>query len=705
MARTGVDVIDGQRGRLFLWLPVGFGTGIGSYFALPLEPGPIIWIGIALMALALLISLTRLPPLLAPPAVAALVILMGFGAAGLRAHLVAAPVLGFRYYGPVEGRVIRIDRSASDARRLTLDRVVLTDFSLERTPARVRVSLHAAQEFITPEPGMRLAVTAHLSPPPGPAEPGGFDFKRMAWFDRLGAVGYSRSPALRAGAAEPYALLGVHRLRQTMSDALQTRLPGQRGAFAAAILTGDRTGISPATSEALRGANLSHLLAISGLHMGLLTGVVFYALRLVLALIPGAALKYPIKKIAAMGALMAGGFYLALSGFNVATERAFTMISVMFIAVLLDRRAISLRTVAIAALIILAFQPEVLPEPGFQMSFAATTALVAVFSILRRMRLMVRWPPAARVIVSVVISSAVAGIATAPVAAAHFNRIADYGLLANVLAVPLMGAVVIPAAVFALLLLPIGAEGVALWAMGQGIGWILGVAGTVSSWQGAVTHIASPPGASLPLIAFGGLFVILWRGRWQGIGIAPVALGFMLWAMAERPALLIADDGSLTGRMTAQGRWLSKDKGSGFAAGVWLENDGDLPDQARAAARPPVPLDLGGLRIRQVTGRGWQEAARAACAEADLVILNQLWEEAPLTDCLLIDLGFLCKSGSLALSASSAGGGALRLTSAYGASGLRLWNTPALRWDPPRRAGEVKEKLPPYVMGTVFNIR
>ncbi|PTQ74476.1 competence protein ComEC [Celeribacter persicus] len=676
-----------------------YAMGIGLFFALPNEPSYTLLMCFLAGAAALGLLLWRVSPRGAPFLTAVLLILLGLLVGGLRTHVVAEPVLTYRYYGPVEGRVIRIDRSASDALRLTLDRVVLSDTAPSRTPARVRVSLHGDQPYVAPEPGLRLAMTAHLSPPPGPTEPGGFDFQRMAWFDRLGAVGYTQTPVLRAAPVDPSPTLWVHRSRQVLSQDLQSKLPGQTGAFAAAILTGDRSGISQETAEALRGANLSHLLAISGLHMGLLTGVVFFAIRLGLALIPGAALKWPIKNLAAGGALCAGAFYLALSGFNVATERAFVMVSVILLAVLLDRQAISLRTVAIAALILLTLHPEVLPEPGFQMSFAATTALVAVFAIVRRLHLMWSWPSWLRTIATVVISSGVAGIATAPVAAAHFNRIADYGLIANVVSVPLMGAMVIPAAVLALMLTPLGLQSLGLAVMGWGIRWILFVAESVSSWEGAVSHLPSPPPSSLPLIALGALFVILWRGRAQSFGLIAVFFGFGLWAVVERPALLISDDGALVGRMGPEGRALSKPRGSGFAATVWLENDGDLPDQERAAARAMPPLDVGPLRVRHVTGRGWQEAVHAACAEADLVIVNQLWEGRAPQTCLLADLGMLRQSGALAVSHEDDG---VTIRTAYAASGVRLWNTPALRGDHAITAREVRAELLPAAIGLRF---
>ncbi|MCE8459442.1 ComEC/Rec2 family competence protein, partial [Rhodovulum sulfidophilum] len=223
------------------------------------------------------------------------------------------------------------------------------------------------------------------------------------------------------------------------------------------------------TIQALRDSNLAHLLAISGLHMGLLTGVIFAALRFALALWPRLALRLPVKKIAAAGALAVGAVYLALSGGNVATERAFIMVAAVLGAVMADRRALTLRAVALAALIVLVLTPESLTQAGFQMSFAATTALIAVFAALRD-RPEGGWRPPrwAQGVLAVVISSAVAGAATAPFGAAHFNQVSQFGLLANLASVPLMGLLVMPAAVAAACLAPFGLAGLGLEPMRWG---------------------------------------------------------------------------------------------------------------------------------------------------------------------------------------------------------------------------------------------
>lgn len=671
---TPFAALQAQRGYLFAWAPVMLAVGIGGYFALPFEPAMAFYAAGLALLLALVMLVRVAAEGAAPLALAACLVLAGFGLAGARAHLVAEPVLGFRYYGPVEGRIVMIDRSISDKTRLTLDQVVLERMAPERTPARVRVSLRGQQGYIAPEPGLRVMLTGFLSPPQGPVEPGGFDFRRMAWFKRLGAVGYTRAPVLAVAAPDEGAAgLRIHRLRMRISAAVQAALPGETGAFAAAIMTGDRSVMGRGTLEALRASNLAHLLAISGLHMGLLTGFVFAVARVALVAVPRVGLRLPVKKCAAVVALLAGAFYYALSGGNVATERAFIMVSVMFVAVLFDRRAITLRAVAIAALIVLVLRPEALTGPGFQMSFAATTALVAVFGAMRDWQGW-RVPGPLRPVLAVVISSAVAGLATAPVAAATFNRIADYGLIANLLSVPLMGAVVMPAAVVTALLTPLGLAWMGLAVMRPAIDWILGVAHWVASLDGAVTPVVAPPPTVLPVLALGMLWLILWRGRARFAGLVPAAAAFAIWAQTERPPLLIAESARLVGVLTDQGRALSKPKGDGFTALSWLENDGDAARQEVAFDRPGLSgpagtrsFRLGGQTIVHLSGRGATGRVAEACRTAALVIVPKGGTDTP---CLVIDEEKLRKIGALAVYPEA---DRLRLVGAKERGGARLW--------------------------------
>lgn len=652
-----LNAIQAQRGHLFCWVPVALATGIGIYFALPSEPSwPVLagLAGLAAMALALMALGRWAPEAMGPLAGGVALVVLGVLLAAARAHLVGAPVLDYRFYGAVQGRVVVLDRSISDAPRLTLDRVWIEDMPDHRTPARIRVSLHG--DPASPIPGTVVMLTTHLSPPPAPSEPGGFDFRRRAWFDRIGAVGYTRAPVVVWAPAEPGdPSLMVHRARLALSRAIRTNMPGDEGAFAAAILTGDRSAIARAPLQDLRDSNLAHLLAISGLHMGLLTGTIFAALRFLVALVPWLALRISGKKLAAVGALAGGAVYLVLSGASVATERAFIMVAVMFCAVLLDRRAITLRAVALAATLILLWAPESVTQPGFQMSFAATTALVAVFGALRNWPDRWRPPRWSQPALAVLASSAVAGAATAPFAAAHFNQIAQYGLLANLLTVPLMGLLVMPAALVAVLVAPFGLAWIPLEVMRWGIAWILGVAHFVAGLDGSVWRVVQPMAPVVPLLALGALTVILWQGRLRYVGALPVLLGFGLWGITERPALLISESGGLVGRMTDDGRAISKPKGEGFVARSWLENDGDRAMQDEAFTRAGFSGEKGlaiatvsGASFTHVSGRGWADKLPQACADGWVILPRALEDPAP-SGCALLDRKALSETGAIAV--------------------------------------------------------
>lgn len=671
-----------QQGHLFPWLAIAFACGVGGYFSLRFEPGPGVWAGLLGLFVILGLLLWRGLGALAPVAWGLLFVILGFGAATWRAHHVAGPLIDWRYYGPIEGRVVAMDRSASDAVRLTLDQVILKRVSLEETPRRIRVSLHGdAAQFGAPLPGARVMTTAHLGPPGGAVEPGGFDFQRHAWFLKLGAVGYTRVPVLALEPAPSGLSLIVFRIRMTLSQRVQEVLPGDVGGFAAAVTTGDRSGISQEALEALRAANTAHLLAISGLHMGLLSAFIFGLLRIGLALIPAIALRWPVRKVAAGGALIVASLYLALSGGNVATERAFIMVLVALLAIMADRRALSLRSVAIAALIVLTLRPEALLGPGFQMSFAATTALVFVFQRLRGVDLGFG-VPGLQGVTSVLLSSAVAGLATAPIGAAHFNALAHYGLIANLLSVPLMGILVIPAAVFAALLGLVGLEAVGLWVMGWGLRWILEVSQTVASWDGSRSFVPGPQAYVLPVLVLSLLFVILWQGRTRWIGLVPAVIALGLWTFVQRPAVLIAEGGALVGVMTSEGRALSRDKGAGFIASNWLENDGDPSDQALAAARwSEISKDSDIPAFLHVRGKRGAEAFDG-CRPDQIVVTNV---ELAAQGCTVFDPKTLKETGAIALHETPDG---FQTRSVRDVTGDRLWSQwPKARQQPPRLAG------------------
>ncbi len=389
-------------------------------------------------------------------------------------------------------------------------------------------------------------------------------------------------------------------------------VPGDEGAIASALITGKRDTISKELSDAMYISSLAHVLSISGYHMALVAGFVFFVFRAGFALLPLFAARYPIKKFAALAAFAVAAFYLVLSGAEVATQRSFIMLSIVLLAVLLDRTALTLRTLATAALAVLLITPEAVVHPSFQMSFAATLALVAVYgnglswrrsnaddSLQARAAL---W--GAREIAALILASLVAGLATTPYAAYHFHRAAPYGVLANLLAMPIVSLWVMPMGLVAVLMLPFGFDGFFWRLMGEGIGWMETVALWVAGLPGAVGRISAFGIGPLLLGTAGLLLVCLLRTplRWSG-GIAVVLAS--LWALATpSPDIFVAADGRVVAARGNDGRLAVIKTGSdSFAIREWLAADGDARAPGDRSLHEGTKCDAAGCVARLADGR------------------------------------------------------------------------------------------------------
>lgn len=446
-----VATLLAERDRWFLWLPGLLGGGVAIYFLLPVEPKLLpLRLGMAAASLALLLF-GRLP-LLRWPLILLLALVSGLWLSAERTASVAAPVLT-RPSGAVwvEARVLEVEpRDAGH--RLLLDDLRFGGLQEAETPKRIRITLPRDGEVLWP--GERLRLRAMLLPPPEPAMPGAFDFARYAWFRQIGAVGYAISTAELMPSEDTRdwreaMMLSLSALRQDWTRRIAAQTEGAGGAIAAALMTGVRGPIPDYVDAAFRDSGLAHILSISGLHLTLVAGLLFFLVRALLALSPRLALQYPIKKWAAFAALLGAVAYTLVSGAALPTLRALVMIALALLAVMLDRRAITLRAVAWAALLLLVLWPDSLLDPGFQMSFAAVTALVAAFENLAPK--LARWRSDAGAVqiallwlAGVMMASFVAGLGSSLFAAYHFNRVADYALIANLLAAPLVDFIIMP---------------------------------------------------------------------------------------------------------------------------------------------------------------------------------------------------------------------------------------------------------------------
>ncbi|HIJ42466.1 MAG TPA: ComEC/Rec2 family competence protein, partial [Rhodospirillaceae bacterium] len=474
-------------------------------------------------------------------------------------------------------------RDSPKGSRVSLERLRITRLGPQRTPAVIRLRLQGHQPAIAA--GDWIRARAVLSSPPPPAAPGAFDFQRQSYFRRLGAVGFAFGPVELIAKGGERGLdslsLGLERLRRGIADSVMAGLDGRAGTIAAALMAGTRKAIEPKIMTAIRDAGLAHLLAISGLHVGLVTAILFVGLRGALALAPPLALRYPIKKWAATAAIVGAFAYALLAGATVPTQRAFLMIGLVMLAVLFDRRGLSMRLVAWAAFVILLLTPESLLGASFQLSFAAVTALIAAYEVVRDRRRYggegpPKWPRTALLYVAgVALTTVIAEMATASFVVYHFNRLAVYGLAANVIAVPVTALWIMPWSVAAFALMPLGLETLALEPMGWGIEVVVQVAETVSGWPGAVTLLPAMPTWGLVLIALGGLWLCLWRRRWRLWGALGVAAGLMTLGLIRPPDVLVDGRGKLLAVRTADGGLaVSSMRAAGFSRQVWHRRAG-----------------------------------------------------------------------------------------------------------------------------------
>ena len=510
---------------------------------------------------------------------------LGFSVVQWRTALVAAPVLDQRH-GPtrVEGRVADLETRSSGT-RVVLEHPRIAGLGAPRTPERLRLTLRGAQPEI--RPGDWIQIRATVSPPPPPAAPGAFDFQRRAYFRSLGAVGFGLGPARVTGRSAETGLTGLLTdladLRRRIGNRVRDGLGGTEGAVAAALMTGEKGGVPEPLMEDLRDSGLAHLLAISGLHIGLVAGILFFGLRTALALVPGLALRRPIKKWAAGGAIVGALVYALLAGATVPTLRAFLMIGLVLLAVIVDRRGLGMRLVAWAATVILLLSPESLLGASFQLSFAAVVALVAAYEALRGRFTLWRGGTEYRslarriafYLAGVALTTLIASSATSPFAVYHFNRFAAFGLAANMVAVPVTALWIMPWLVVAFLLMPLGLEPVALLPASWGIGLVADVAETVAGWPGSVSVVPAMPGWGLALVALGGLWLALWSRRWRLWGVPAVAMGLASLVLVRPPDLLVDGRGRLVAvRADAKTLAVSTLRTARFERDVWLRRAG-----------------------------------------------------------------------------------------------------------------------------------
>ena len=689
-----VRSLAAQRGRSILFAPVALGAGIATYFSLPTETAGTVsalpWF-VVLLGLGLYLRSLRstakdknrvLLSVASAVLVAASVFALGFLLADLRTARVHTPVLEKQLWGVTfVGRVVSSEQRRTGNRtgaRLVLDLPQIEGLAADKTPKRIRITARGSEP---PKPGLWLTGRATLSPPFAPRTAGDPDLARRDYFRGIGAIGYTMGAihpiappagASSTGLVDAWGLFW-HDLRRRIADRITPHLPADRGGLAAALLAGARDRLPLESIEAMRIAGVAHLLAISGLHVGFVTGTVYLWLRIAMACLPSIALRYQTHKTSLAVAFVAGLLYFFLAGATLPTQRAILMFALFAIAIFMDRHAISLRLVAWSALVILLVTPESLLSVGFQMSFASVTVLIAAWEARRARRLRIeRSLPEAALwhgpiqlpslpfrllrrgrfyLMEILVTTFLATVAVLPLSLYHFGRSATFGLLANCIAIPATGLLVVPLGLAALLAMPFGLEGFFLRLMEPGLAAILDSSSWIAALPAAQLQAVEGAAWSFPPLIIGGLWLLLLRGRVRLFGLIGVALFAFAWLTPRSPVLFVSADGRslavLVQQEAEQGAQpiLYASQPRSWGTKVWRERLGGIASASFATATQPMPQDnaqadwlacddTGCIFQRSEESTAlrlailWRvEAIARDCAFADLVVFPHHWSD------------------------------------------------------------------------------
>ncbi|MBO4520380.1 MAG: ComEC family competence protein [Alphaproteobacteria bacterium] len=519
-----LSFLNAELDRLTLWLPVAFGAGIGFYFSLSAEP--LLSTGLAaFLCGGFLLRDTRKNQALRLFALFVFLFVSGFFLTQVRTRALSAPRIKYPLSAVQIAGTVEDVSDFSEGAQVTVGNVKIKSLAGWKTPRKIRLTL--PENVPVPQTGDEIEAVAYLSAPKNPVTPTGFDAARQLYFKKIGAVGSLEGniQIVKPAKTSP--------LRDKINKRIDTVLPDDTQGIAKALVTGGSKSVPSDIVQTYRNAGIAHILAVSGLHMSLLAGLIFFVIRSVLALIPKIALYYNTKKIAAGIALIACAAYLHISGASFAAQRAFIMVAFVLIAALLNRRALSVVSVAWAAFFILLFKPEAILSAGFQLSFAAVTTLICAYEkgnkeytrfLEKREGFLFSLLSG---IVGVLMASVIASAATAPFALFHFRQLPLYAVFISAIATTLTGFWVMPALTIGTILMPFDADKPFLISASYGIKIINRIAETAAGLPHAVLSCPPMPVWGLAFAAFGGLWFCLWKGRVRLFGLMAFALSLV----------------------------------------------------------------------------------------------------------------------------------------------------------------------------------
>lgn len=573
-----------EQERLVLWVPVLFAAGILAFFAMDTPPHPMqlaLWP--AAVGMALFSIIRRRAWVLLWVAVALFFSGLAWSTLYTQSRTTQMLTKETRI-GEVRGTLTRLEQS-DKGWRVTIDRPNVEKLTPDETPSSVRLNIRGRNK-----PDVRVgdvvSLRAGLLPPSGPVMRGGFDFARFFFFRDIGAVGYGLPPITRIEkATQQPPILDVQQTRADIAERLQEQLGARVGAVAAALMIGDRTAISDNVLDAMRISNLSHILAISGMHMALITGLVFFAVRYALVLLPPTQHSPHNKKVAAALGLLCGAVYLVLADYPISAVRAFVMVALLLGAVLLDREVQPMRSLAWAAMLLLLYNPANVLEPGFQLSFMATMGLIAWYEVARTKKMdelaedetrshKSFWRRVGIYLGAIMLTTLVAELVTTPLVIYHFNNASFYGVVANLIVMPIVAFVVMPCVVLTYLLWATPLADFTIMVMGYGIEVMLIVADYIRTLPYAEQFLPAPNGWWIALASFGLVWLCLMRERWRFWGLPLTVLGVLPILLHQTPDFYISQDrGQIALKLEGELQMV-KGRGNSFAPRQWANGNG-----------------------------------------------------------------------------------------------------------------------------------
>ena len=572
-----------------LWAPVGVGLGVFVYFSFPFEPSFPEELSVSLPLLAIAIGLfwyaaPSRQKLALPWRWAAWGILLmnaGFWAGVVRTRTIEnKPLVTQLAPMRIEGIVESIEYPATKHRliqRVTLSHVTKKDkFAKEDLPSRIVLTIQIGDIALLE--GQRIGVCAVLGPPgKTPALSGGYDSRFVAFFQGIGGRGFALTKPEILEDPTPSLHTAFSQLRSSLARNMHTHLPAPLGALACALVTGDKTAVSDDVRNAFARSGLSHILAISGLHLSLVASLCFFLFRFCLSFFPKLLLYVNLNKMASLLSLAVSWLYVQISGKGYPVLRSFIMMACVILATFLMRRTSTLRTLAFAAMFLLLKEPEALFSISFQLSFAAVVGLGVFYERYKKSMARSRAGKFVQPVWDLLLSTGASSITTFPLLVFTFHQISFQAFLSNLLAIPLTGSIIVPLGGCALLSLLWGGSDVLFWLWGMSLKMLIQIAMWCSTHLSFMVFAVAPCSVLfLYLMILGGIWMAAWKQRWRFLGVVPLAIGCCGAFTGTFPYFVVSPENHLVAYVDRPNKtlWVSSRRKGRFIMRCWAQNFG-----------------------------------------------------------------------------------------------------------------------------------